>query len=299
MPGGCTTRGAGRATRAGSCCTSCTPGAQPSRLASRAERGTGRRNAGPVGLARASLLLELDPARRAAPGRRLARQRAVGVHQRQPGLREDLREPRPGEVAAGIARVDDQVGEVARTLTGRGEDPAARVARQAEPRPAVAVVEPVGRQAALLLALRDRDAVAVAVVAHDLGPAAGVDAVGAAGRECRIDREARADGDHRVVVAHAVVDELRHRADVGDRLADAWRRHLHVDALADPVDTVPGRADVVLAAVRVDEVGGAAVRVDLTGAGLHGRRRHGLHARADVERAGAFLLDPGRGLALL
>src|SRR5207244_8174625 len=113
-----------------------------------------------------------------------------------------------------------------------------------------------------------------------------VDPLWTALRQLRIDREAGRYGNDRVVVAHTLVHELRDGADVRDRSADPRRVHLHVDALTDLVDAVAGGADEVLAAVRVDEVGRAAVREDLACAGADdGRRRRGrvrVDARADV-----------------
>src|SRR5947209_16888289 len=71
---------------------------------------------------RAALALRLP----SATGGRGTRQRAVGVHERETGSGEDLGDPRPGEVAARVARpVDDQVREVAGRLAARRDDTAA------------------------------------------------------------------------------------------------------------------------------------------------------------------------------
>src|SRR5436190_7964746 len=195
--------------------------------------------------------------------------RAVGVHQAQPGSGKDLGDPRAGQVAARVAgEVDDQVREVTRGLEAvRRHDRAARVARGTEAGPAVTIVVPVRREPALELALADRHAVAVAVMQDRRRAAAGVDALRSALWQLRVDRKARAYGDDRVVVADPSVHELRDRADVRDRRAYARRVNLHVDVLADLVDAVACGADEVRAAVRVDEVGRAAVREHLARAG--------------------------------
>src|SRR3954453_7989735 len=123
----------------------------------------------------------------------------------------------------------------------------------------------------------------------DRRTAARIDPLRSSLRQLRIDRETRANGYDRIVVANTSVHELRDRADVGDGGPNARAVHLHVDALADLVDAVPGSADVVRGAVRVDEVGGAAVRIHLARAGAddRGRRRRGVRidSRADVRGA--------------
>src|SRR5204863_1636437 len=107
------------------------------------------------------------------------------------------------------------VREIARGECAVGQHCAARVTGGADARPAIAVVVPVRGKAALELALRHGDTVAMPPVGHDRRTAARVDPLRASLRQLRIDRETRANGYDRIVVANTSVHELRDRADVG------------------------------------------------------------------------------------